>query len=348
MNAVPNNSIRISVIVPCHNSRKTLPKTLASLAGQSCQPHEIIVVNDRSTDETATIASNAGCTVANTQKPGVSSARNLGGKHASGNILLFIDDDVVLDANALRILTDEFADQSLSGVVGLLSPHTPATTFGGKYKNAYMHFSYLNMPNETTVFYTSIAAIRTDVFLKTGGFDENYISPNIEDYEFGKKLKMNGFRLKSCQDLQVVHHKDYTIKNLLKTAYLRSSGIVRVILRHRGQKLKTNNSPEKPASSQGGQFSNTSFLASIPYIFVCIALSLAFFLTNNTIPGMFFLIALWAGTALVNRSFLSFLRNLYGPSFAYASSVLIVPDIFFHGLGIMWGFYGYFILQKRY
>lgn len=88
--------MRISVIIPAHDEEKALPATLGALLSQTAPPCEIIVVCNGCADRTAEVARLPGVTRIVTRKKGVSLARNLGARKAEGEVLLFMDADVVL------------------------------------------------------------------------------------------------------------------------------------------------------------------------------------------------------------------------------------------------------------
>lgn len=100
----------VSVIVPARNEEATLGRLLSSLAGQTPAPHEVIVVDDHSTDATQAVARAAGATVLAapalpdgwTGKPW---ACWQGAQRASGELLLFLDADTWLeDAGLARLI----------------------------------------------------------------------------------------------------------------------------------------------------------------------------------------------------------------------------------------------------
>ena len=85
----------ISVIVPTYNRVHQLPRALDSILCQSCSPKEIIVVDDGSTDETSALMTSEYPEIVfiQQQNTGVSSARNVGIKRASGDWIAFLDSD---------------------------------------------------------------------------------------------------------------------------------------------------------------------------------------------------------------------------------------------------------------
>lgn len=90
----------ISVIIPVRNGARTLPLCLDALAAQTRPAHEVIVVDNGSVDETASLARARGATVlhAGGRTP---TARNLGAAAATGEALLHIDADMELPPEAL-------------------------------------------------------------------------------------------------------------------------------------------------------------------------------------------------------------------------------------------------------
>ena len=88
--------MRVSVVVPAHESASTLGRTLSALTAQELtEPYEVIVVDDGSTDGGAEIAERAGPLVRVIRQPraGAAEARNRGAREARGQILAFTDGD---------------------------------------------------------------------------------------------------------------------------------------------------------------------------------------------------------------------------------------------------------------
>ncbi len=106
---------RLSVIVPARNEERNLPRLLVSLSTQGIQPHEIIVVDDDSTDRTSDVARAAGAIVIES-KPlpegwtGKTWACTQGADTATGEILLFLDADTFFEDGGLRTILDTYLD----------------------------------------------------------------------------------------------------------------------------------------------------------------------------------------------------------------------------------------------
>lgn len=110
-----------SVIIPAFNSAATLARAIESVRAQSWPAHEIIVVDDGSTDATAEIARQFGEAVQLIQQPnsGVSVARNAGAAAATGNWLAFLDADDWYEPDRIRLHAEWIeADSTLDCLTG--------------------------------------------------------------------------------------------------------------------------------------------------------------------------------------------------------------------------------------
>ncbi len=97
---------KVSVIIPAYNEEKQIGKCLQSLSKQDYKDYEIIVVDDGSTDATKSIVQRFKNVRLKTQEHnGPGTARNLGAKVAKGEILVFVDSDMIFPKNYLTTLT---------------------------------------------------------------------------------------------------------------------------------------------------------------------------------------------------------------------------------------------------
>src|SRR3990172_6747381 len=110
---------RFSFVIPALNEEACIAACIQSIQAQREVQFEIIVVDNGSTDRTAEIAKQLGCTVVSEKKPGLSHARNRGADAAQGDILCFIDADGVLSNNWLRGAKRCFAKPNIGAVSGL-------------------------------------------------------------------------------------------------------------------------------------------------------------------------------------------------------------------------------------
>jgi GT2 family glycosyltransferase/membrane protein implicated in regulation of membrane protease activity len=113
---------RTSVVVCSYNGAATIGACCEALAALDYPDYEVIVVDDGSSDATATIAAEYGFRVIRTDNRGLSSARNTGWQHATGEIVAYTDDDAAPDPDWLRHLARSMRDGAHAGVGG---PNVP-------------------------------------------------------------------------------------------------------------------------------------------------------------------------------------------------------------------------------
>ncbi|MBI3939646.1 MAG: glycosyltransferase [Acidobacteria bacterium] len=109
---------RISVVACLHNEERTVRECLESLLKQDYPHYELIVVDDGSTDSTAAIVQQYNVRLIRTENRGLSNARNLGLKSATGEIVAYIDGDASPDRHWLRYLAASFLNGQHSGIGG--------------------------------------------------------------------------------------------------------------------------------------------------------------------------------------------------------------------------------------
>ena len=105
-------SPRVSIIIPCRNGVRWLGESIESCLGQSWRNLQIIVVDNGSTDGSFDLAKRyepRGVTVHACERPGASAARNVGLKHADGDLMQFLDADDLLDADKIRRQVERLA-----------------------------------------------------------------------------------------------------------------------------------------------------------------------------------------------------------------------------------------------
>src|SRR5438105_13746831 len=88
--------VMISVVIPARDEEDFLPATIDALKAQTYRNFEIIVVANGCRDRTADVAREMGCRVFELGDRGLGAARNLGGREAAGQILVFLDADTLL------------------------------------------------------------------------------------------------------------------------------------------------------------------------------------------------------------------------------------------------------------
>jgi GT2 family glycosyltransferase len=225
----------VSVIVPARNAARDLRKCLERLqASQNCR-FEIIVIDDASTDETPHVALEFGVRLLQTeQRKGPAIARNRGATAARGEILVFIDADVLVYPDTLQRLIRTLHEADCAAVFGSYDTQPSATNLVSQYKNLVHHHVHQHARREATTFWSGCGAIRRAVFAELGGFAESYSRPCIEDIELGLRLRRPGYRIVLDKQIQVTHTKRWTVWSLIRTdVFDRGIPWTRLILQQR-------------------------------------------------------------------------------------------------------------------
>jgi len=213
--------LSISVVIPVHNGMEHLRHCLESLRASELQPTELIVVDDGSTDDSASIAAGFGAKVLSTDgKSGPSRARNLGAQAAQGDILLFLDADVCVHADTISKIVLEFLRHpDVDAVMGSYDKKPSAPSYLSQFRNLMHHFVHQNSKRNATTFWAGCGAMRRLVFLEFGGFDEKYVSPSIEDIELGSRMAQADRKLVLNPNIQVTHLKRWNFGSMMRTDF---------------------------------------------------------------------------------------------------------------------------------
>ncbi|MBI5302814.1 MAG: glycosyltransferase [Chloroflexi bacterium] len=318
-----NHRPTLSVVIPTHNGSATLAACLTALRASSLPPDEIIVVDDASSDDSARIAEQFECRIVRLRENiGAARAKNRGAAVASSDVLFFTDDDVMVAPDVIANLVEKFTDARIAAVVGLLDGRIPFKDFASNFKNLWMRFTYERVPRARIgLFYTSIAAMRRETFAQLGGFNENYRGASIaEDTEFGQRAWGAGYNIVLDPRVTAAHHKRYTLREVLRTDYLRARALMLMRLRKRGQ----------------------PFYTSVP-VFYQLAVPTLFAALGALMGGLvigYWLLAILGGVLLLAFNFLfstwfSYLARQRGAPFALLAALFQPIDVFVVGLGMM-------------
>jgi glycosyltransferase involved in cell wall biosynthesis len=207
----------ISVIIPFHNAARTLVRCLDALRAETGPAFEIIVVDDASTEEGAALAhARAVHVISLAVQRGPAAARNAGAAVARGDILLFVDADVVVHAGTLqRVAGHLAADSPYAAVFGSYDTEPEPRDFLSQYRNLLHHFVHQAAREEASTFWTGCGAVRTESFRETGGFDPVWEA--IEDIDLGLRLRQKGARILLDKHLLATHLKAWPWSVLWRT-----------------------------------------------------------------------------------------------------------------------------------
>lgn len=152
-------------------------------------------------------------------RSGPAAARNLAAREAQGQILLFVDADVALHADAVQRVRVHFdTDPRLAALFGSYDDSPAARGLVSRFRNLLHHHTHTSQPGPACTFWAGCGAVQRDLFLRLGGFDaDRYSQPCIEDIEFGIRLHHNGGRILLDPAIQGTHHKCWTLGLMIRT-----------------------------------------------------------------------------------------------------------------------------------
>lgn len=124
----PLDASDVSIVI-CTRDRPTLlAECLAAIGALEPPPGAVIVVDSASTtDATGRVAEEAGATLHRLEVPGLDRARNVGWQAAAGDVVLYVDDDALLDRRAAQVAASTMVTGSVAAVTGLVLPAEVAT-----------------------------------------------------------------------------------------------------------------------------------------------------------------------------------------------------------------------------
>ncbi len=234
----------ISVIVPVFNGEETIEECIQSLLNLSYPEdrYEIIIVDNKSTDNTKKIVEKYPVKLLLETKRGSYAARNAGIRTAKGDILAFTDSDCIVDKNWLKYIIKKFDDAEVGGVGGKVIAYNPVTIveqYTTKFSGVLDQETFVGYKEPFIV--TANAAYRRDVLYKVGLFDESFVSGG--DVDLGWRVSWQGFKIVYEPKAIVYHKHRTTLKGLFLQFFKYAEGHAKLFKKYRnkyGKKYEIN------------------------------------------------------------------------------------------------------------
>lgn len=215
----------VSVVMPVYNAHEYLTRSLPPLIEmlRRGEVAEVLVVDDGSTDGSADYAASLGARVLSSGgRLGPGAARNVAAAQALGELLWFIDADVVVHDTAGAHVRTAFAEPGVVAVFGSYDDTPSAPNFGSQYKNLVHHHYHQQADAFASTFWSGCGAVDKRAFLAVGGFDAaKFNRPSIEDVDLGYRLRAAGGQIRLERRLLSTHLKHWTVPELVKTDIFR-------------------------------------------------------------------------------------------------------------------------------
>jgi glycosyltransferase involved in cell wall biosynthesis len=193
--APEEGAVEVSVVVPARNAEATIVPCLTAIRAN--QPREVIVVDGRSGDRTVEVAREYADQVLSDEGKGVAQARQMGAEAAQTPYVAFVDVDIELPDNALRVLLAEVKEKGADAIQADLR-----SLDAGDYWSRALA-AHHNRGRSRNWIGLSATVFRRDVVLRHP-FDASFRSG--EDIEIRYRLKRAGAKT-GISDKVVVQHK---------------------------------------------------------------------------------------------------------------------------------------------
>ena len=295
----------LSVVMPVLDGRRFLERSLPPLLeGVPDTLLEVLVVDDGSRNGSGEWARQQGARVLCTGgREGPAVARNLGAREARGEVVLFVDADVVIHRDAPEHLKQALRDPEVVAVFGSYDDRPPDPAFASQYMNLRHHHVHQTAREEATTFWAGCGAVRRRDFLAVGGYDGGrFAHPSIEDIELGYRLRARGGRIRIVPEMQGTHLKQWKLWSVIHTDVVRRAlPWSRLLLERREAAGDLNASPvERARAALAAALALSVPAAAVGWL-------------PPLLPGLLFLLACGA-----NRRLFCLFRRRRGTGFALA------------------------------
>jgi len=180
--------MKVSVIIPAHNEEKLLPRCLAAVSAASARYSgevETVVVCNRCSDRTESIATNFGCLCLADDSRCLAQIRNRGVAGATGDIIITIDADSWMTSGVIESVAQKLCSGRYIGGGAYIRPERMSL---GIFCSLLMVAPFVLVRGVSAGLFW---CYKRD-FEEIGGFDESLVS--VEDLDFAVRLKRYGKR----------------------------------------------------------------------------------------------------------------------------------------------------------
>lgn len=214
-----NHDLKLTLCIATFNGAKKLPKTLDAILSSTKLPNEIVIYIDGSTDNTLDVLkiyeARLPLKIITGINSGRATARNKALEHVSGDIVMFIDDDIIIPPNSIY---EHFRfQQAIAGRVLTVPSFTIPNDYDfSKFKvhleRKWNEIAYENSDNQA--FSAACFSIRKTDMVAIGGFYNGL--NDAEDYEFGIRARKNNLVIVVRPDLWAKHNDEINCERFIK------------------------------------------------------------------------------------------------------------------------------------
>ncbi len=216
----------VTVVMPTRDRMGFLAESLASLAAQTYPMDlmEVVVVDDRSVDGTSEFLTSLDTpfmlvAIRRELNEGRAAARNTALEAATGDIVIFIDDDMRCDERLLEAHVAFHETHPAAAVIGsaVQAPELGRSTVFSYLDQMGVHKLSPNSPSPARFFVTNNASAPREAIIAVGLFDESFREYGFEDCELAFRLEDDaGLTFWYCADAVAYHLHSQTLDDVLR------------------------------------------------------------------------------------------------------------------------------------
>jgi glycosyltransferase involved in cell wall biosynthesis len=198
---------RVSVVIPTLNRAEMLATTIERIENQTVgrDIYEVLVVDNNSSDHTQAVISQKAALYPNLKsfsqvKPGAAATRNIGIRAATGDVVLFIDDDIFAEPELIEQHIGYHNENPGCSIIGtVVSPWENSTDPFLRYlrdKGIFNPYSIAcDRPMDFSYYHTGNVSTSRKLLQEVEGFNEEFFVYGMEDIELGYRLEKKGCRM---------------------------------------------------------------------------------------------------------------------------------------------------------
>jgi glycosyltransferase involved in cell wall biosynthesis len=210
--------MKVSVVIPTKNRSALLGQTIEHIETQTFprDQYEVIVIDNDSSDDTRGVLEQKSGTYPNVkcgfqEKPGAAATRNAGLRMVSGELVLFVDDDVQAEPELIQRHVEYHEKHPGASVIGAMAiPWGDTTDPFLRYLRDHRilnPYSPSNGPIDFSYYHTCNVSTPANILLELGGFNEAFNVYGMEDIELGYRLEQRGLPMIFAPEAKALHYR---------------------------------------------------------------------------------------------------------------------------------------------
>ncbi|MEM4605438.1 MAG: glycosyltransferase [Candidatus Pacearchaeota archaeon] len=225
-----------SFVVPTYNRKENLRKCLSNImkVDYPKKNYEIIIVDDGSTDRTEEVIRNLlkkrkNIKYIKQENSGPAKARNKGIKNSKGEIIFFVDDDVLINKDIVKKSLEWYKNQNVVGVGGNVLPiklSWPDLYYIARYLDEYMGVTKLEKEEKEKGLSTALCSYRRKVLKEVKGFNENFPFAAGEDIDLTQRILKKDYIVIKDPSIKGEHLRSENFISVIKLKFKRMSGAI--------------------------------------------------------------------------------------------------------------------------